>query len=41
MKCPCHNWTFDIRTGAYVASDKIKVNVFDTQVKDGKISVLA
>lgn len=41
IKCPCHSWTFDIRTGAYVASDKIRVNVYETQVKDGKISVLA
>lgn len=41
LKCPCHNWTFDIRTGVYVASDKIKLNVYDTQVKDGKIVVLA
>ncbi|WP_292466411.1 Rieske (2Fe-2S) protein [Methanolobus sp.] len=40
LKCPCHSWTFDIRTGAYVASDKIKVNVYETQVKDGKISIL-
>lgn len=40
LKCPCHSWIFDIRTGVYVASDKIKVNVYETQVKDGKISVL-
>lgn len=41
IKCPCHSWTFDIRTGAYIASDKIRVNVYETQVKDGKISVFA
>ncbi len=40
IKCPCHNWKFDLRTGAYVASDKIKVKVYETQVKDGKVSVL-
>ena len=40
LKCPCHGWIFDIRSGAYVASDKIKVNVYETQVKDGKVSVL-
>ncbi|WP_340820394.1 Rieske (2Fe-2S) protein [Methanolobus sp. WCC4] len=40
IKCPCHSWTFDIRTGAYIASDRIRVNVYETQVKDGKISVL-
>ncbi|WP_321430242.1 Rieske (2Fe-2S) protein [uncultured Methanolobus sp.] len=41
IKCPCHSWTFDLLTGAYVASDKIKVNVYETQLKDGNISVLA
>lgn len=40
IKCPCHSWSFDIRTGSYVASDKIKVNVYETQLKDGNISVL-
>ncbi|SFM79308.1 Rieske (2Fe-2S) protein [Methanolobus profundi] len=40
IKCPCHSWTFDVRTGAYIASDKIRVNVYETQVKDGKISIL-
>ncbi len=40
IKCPCHSWAFDLRTGVYVASDKIKVNVYETQVKDGMISVL-
>ncbi|MDY0387670.1 MAG: Rieske (2Fe-2S) protein [Methanolobus sp.] len=40
LKCPCHSWIFDIRSGAYVASDKIKVNVYDTQVKDGEIAIL-
>ncbi|TQD24965.1 Rieske (2Fe-2S) protein [Methanolobus vulcani] len=40
IKCPCHSWSFDLRTGAYVASDKIKVNVYETQLKDGNISVL-
>ncbi|WMW21398.1 Rieske (2Fe-2S) protein [Methanolobus mangrovi] len=40
IKCSCHSWTFDLRTGAYVASDKIKVNVYETQVMDGSISVL-
>lgn len=40
LKCPCHSWTFDIRTGAYIASDKIRINIYETQVKDGIISVL-
>jgi 3-phenylpropionate/trans-cinnamate dioxygenase ferredoxin subunit len=40
IKCPCHNWSFDIRTGAYAASDSIRLNIYETQEKDGKISVL-
>jgi 3-phenylpropionate/trans-cinnamate dioxygenase ferredoxin subunit len=41
IKCPCHSWTFDLRSGAYVASNKIRVNVYETQLKDGNMSVLA
>ena len=46
LKCACHNWGFDIRTGEYVDTgeyidiDDPKVEVFETQIEDGNISVL-
>ena len=46
LKCACHNWGFDIRTGEnvdtgeYIDMDDPKVETFETQVSDGKISIL-
>jgi 3-phenylpropionate/trans-cinnamate dioxygenase ferredoxin subunit len=46
LKCPCHNWGFDIRTGEnvdtgeYIDMDDPRVETFETQVSGGKVSVL-
>lgn len=46
LKCGCHNWGFDIRTGEnvdtgeYIDVPDPKVDTYDTQVSDGKILVL-
>ncbi len=46
LKCGCHNWGFDIRTGEnvdtgeYIDMDDPKVETFETKVENGIISVL-
>lgn len=46
LKCACHNWGFDIRTGEnvdtgeYIDIDDPKVDVFETKIEDGNISIL-
>ncbi|MDG6244084.1 MAG: Rieske (2Fe-2S) protein [Methanolobus sp.] len=45
LKCGCHNWGFDIRTGEnvdtgeYIDMEDPKVEVFKTRVEDGNIEI--
>ena len=46
LKCACHNWGFDIRTGEnvdtgeYVDMEDPRVETFETKIIDGKIEIL-
>lgn len=40
VRCPCHDWTFDIRTGELIVYRDIKVETFSTKVESGKVFVL-
>ncbi len=46
LKCGCHNWGFDIRTGENVGTGEYidvpdpKVDTYDIELAEGKISVL-
>lgn len=35
--CPCHDWTFDIRTGEFTAAREIKIRVFPVKLEAGSI----
>ena len=39
IKCPCHDWTFDIRTGEFLDAKEIRIPVFEWKLKDGKIFI--
>ena len=39
MRCPCHNWSFDIRTGEFLDAKEIKIPVYETKLLEGKIFV--
>lgn len=39
LKCPCHDWIFDLRTGEFVVSPEIKIPIYETKVEDSKIFV--
>ncbi|MGB3906977.1 MAG: Rieske (2Fe-2S) protein [Methanomethylovorans sp.] len=37
IKCPCHDWRFDIRSGEFLDAREIKVSVYELKLSDGKI----
>jgi 3-phenylpropionate/trans-cinnamate dioxygenase ferredoxin subunit len=39
MKCPCHDWKFDIRTGEFINANEIKLPVYPVKISDGNILV--
>ena len=39
IKCPCHDWMFDIRTGEFLDAKEIKIPVFEWKLEDGKIFI--
>lgn len=39
LKCPCHDWRYDIRTGEFIDAKEIKLPVYELKVEGGKIFV--
>ena len=39
VSCPWHNWTFDVTTGANVASAELRVPRHQVKVEDGHVHV--
>ncbi len=39
LKCPCHDWLYDIRTGQFFNAPEIKLTTYESKVEDGKIYV--
>jgi 3-phenylpropionate/trans-cinnamate dioxygenase ferredoxin subunit len=39
LKCPCHDWKYDIRNGEFLDAKEIKIPVYDVKVSDGNIFV--
>jgi nitrite reductase/ring-hydroxylating ferredoxin subunit len=37
LKCPCHDWRFDIRSGEFIDAKDIKIESFEVRIKDGEI----
>lgn len=37
LTCPCHDWTFDIRTGAFEIAPEIKLKTYACRIEDGQI----
>ncbi len=40
LKCACHGWEYDIRSGEYLGDEDEALEVFDNKVEDGEILVL-
>jgi len=39
VKCPCHDWMFDLRTGEFVTAGQIKIPTYESKVEEDKIYV--
>ena len=39
VRCPCHDWSFDIRTGGLSESPEIKISVYGWKLADGKLYI--
>jgi 3-phenylpropionate/trans-cinnamate dioxygenase ferredoxin subunit len=39
VRCPCHDWSFDIRTGGLRESPEIKIPVYEWKFTDGKLYI--
>lgn len=39
IKCPCHDWKFDIRSGEFTDAREIQLPVYETKIVDGNIFV--
>jgi len=39
VSCPWHNWTFDVTTGANVASAELRVPRHQVKIEDGHVHV--
>ena len=39
ITCPCHDWTFDLRTGAFTAAPEISIPTFPVKIENGKIYI--
>lgn len=39
IKCPCHDWLFDVRSGEFLSAREIKIPAYDTKVAEGKVYV--
>jgi nitrite reductase/ring-hydroxylating ferredoxin subunit len=39
LTCPCHDWGFDVRSGAFVAAEEITIATYPTRVVDDKLEI--
>ncbi len=37
LTCPCHDWTFDIRTGAFALASEITLRTYACRAEDGQL----
>jgi nitrite reductase/ring-hydroxylating ferredoxin subunit len=39
LKCPCHEWKFDIRTGEFLAARELRIPTYPCKTDGGKIFI--
>jgi 3-phenylpropionate/trans-cinnamate dioxygenase ferredoxin subunit len=39
ITCPCHDWSFDIRTGRFLDAPELGLALFPTKTETGKVFV--
>ncbi|HQM38381.1 MAG TPA: Rieske (2Fe-2S) protein [Candidatus Bipolaricaulis anaerobius] len=40
LKCPCHDWRFDIRTGEFLAAPEIRLPTYPVREAAGKLFIV-
>ncbi len=39
LRCPCHDWRFNIRDGTFLDAPELSVKVYAAELRDGKVFV--
>jgi nitrite reductase/ring-hydroxylating ferredoxin subunit len=39
IRCPCHDWRYDVRTGEFLDAAEIKIPTYPCRLVDGKIYI--
>lgn len=39
IKCPCHDWRFDVRNGNFIDATEIKARIYDTSIMEGNVLI--
>ena len=39
LTCPCHDWRFDIRSGAFLDAKELSIGTYRVKRKEGKVLV--
>jgi 3-phenylpropionate/trans-cinnamate dioxygenase ferredoxin subunit len=39
LRCPCHDWEFDIRSGRFAAAAEIAIKTYPAELRGGKVFV--
>lgn len=39
IRCPCHYWRYDIRTGEFLDAREIRLPTYEWKLSDGKIFI--
>jgi nitrite reductase/ring-hydroxylating ferredoxin subunit len=39
LTCPCHDWRFDLRSGAFLDAPELGLTTFAVKVEEGKVLV--
>jgi 3-phenylpropionate/trans-cinnamate dioxygenase ferredoxin subunit len=39
LKCPCHDWRFDIRTGGFLNAQEIRLPAYEWKISKGDIFI--
>lgn len=39
LRCPCHDWRFDLRDGKFLDAPELGIRKYEVEIKDGKVFV--
>jgi len=39
LKCPCHDWRFDVRDGRFIDAPRLRLKTYTVTIKDGKVFI--